>query len=134
VGHRLEDGIVEFDGARDEQGVVRGLGRHGGLGLGLFRGGRKNREIDGFIFDVVGCQGVSLGREGSVKLRQRQALIQMSGNQAEALRGRRGRQLFRFAADRGVNSGWKKLEACQFPEGNARERRGSPVVRCDVIG
>lgn len=64
MGHGLEDGIIEFDGARDEQGVVRGLGRHGGLRL--FGGGRRNRAIDGFIFDVVRSEGVSLGREGSV--------------------------------------------------------------------
>lgn len=80
MGHRLQDSIVKFDGARDEQGVVRGLGRHGRLEL--FGGGRRNREVDRFIFDVVRSEGVSLGREGSVKLRQRQALIQVSGNQA----------------------------------------------------
>lgn len=31
VGHRLKDGIVEFDGSWDQEGVVRGLSRHGGV-------------------------------------------------------------------------------------------------------
>jgi hypothetical protein len=35
---------------------------------------------------------MSLGREGSVKLRQRETLIQMSGDQAQALRRLLGRQ------------------------------------------
>lgn len=30
VAHRLEDGIVEFDGPRDEEGRVRWLRRHCG--------------------------------------------------------------------------------------------------------
>lgn len=32
VGHGLEDGIVELNGPRNEQGGVRSLGRHGGRG------------------------------------------------------------------------------------------------------
>lgn len=31
VGHGLKDGIVEFDGSWDQEGVVRGLSRHGGV-------------------------------------------------------------------------------------------------------
>jgi hypothetical protein len=96
VGHGLQNSIVKLNGARDEQSVVRGLDRRHGGRLGS--GGRRNGTINGFIFDVVRSQGVSLGREGSVQLRQRQALVQVSGDQAEALRRRWGRQLFRFAA------------------------------------
>jgi hypothetical protein len=51
VGHRLQHSIVEFDGARDEQGVVRGLSRHGGF-RGI-RGGIWDGAIEGFIFGVV---------------------------------------------------------------------------------
>lgn len=81
VGHGLQDSIIKLNGARDEQGVVRGLGRHDG------RLGRRSRNgpVNGFIFEVVGGQGVSLGREGSVQFRQRQALVQVSGDQAESL-------------------------------------------------
>lgn len=82
MGHGLQHGIVELNRARDEQGVVRRLGRHGGLWSRC----RKKRSVERFILDIVGSEGVSLGREGGVELGQRQALIQVSGDQAEALR------------------------------------------------
>lgn len=31
VGHGLEDGIIEFDGSWDQEGVVRGLSGHSGI-------------------------------------------------------------------------------------------------------
>jgi hypothetical protein len=40
VAHGLQNGIIEFDGTRDEQGGVRGLVRHGG---GSRRRGRGRR-------------------------------------------------------------------------------------------
>lgn len=52
VGHRLKDGIVEFDGSRDQEGVVRGLSRHSGSWFG--GRGRRDGAFNGFIFDVVG--------------------------------------------------------------------------------
>jgi hypothetical protein len=66
VGHGLEHRIVELDGSWDQEGVVRGLSRH--LGSRFGERGRRNGAVDGFIFDVVGDKGVSLGREGSVEV------------------------------------------------------------------
>jgi hypothetical protein len=69
VRHGLEHGIVELDGTRDQEGVVRGLSGH--LGCRFGEKGRRNGAVDGFIFDVVWEEGVSLGREGSVEVGQR---------------------------------------------------------------
>jgi hypothetical protein len=41
VAHGMEDGIIELNGARDEQGGVFRLGGHGGMGPRLFDGGRN---------------------------------------------------------------------------------------------
>jgi hypothetical protein len=39
VGHRLKDSIIELDGSWNQQGGVRGLGRHSGSrGCGLSQG------------------------------------------------------------------------------------------------
>ena len=126
MGHGLQHGIVELDGARDEQSIVRGLGRHFGGGRS---GSRGRGAIDGFIFEVVRGERVSFGREGSVEFRQRQPLIQVSGNQTEPLRRRFGRQLFRFAAGRGVlmlvlvNSRGKKVQVRGSPPSGTRLAR-----------
>lgn len=55
---------------------------------------RGSRAIGGFIIGVVGSLGVPFGREWGVKFRQRESLIQMSGDQAQALRCLCGRQSF----------------------------------------
>lgn len=53
--------------------------------------------------ELVRLGGVPFGREGSIEVRQRELLIQMSGDQAQPLRGLFGRQLFRYAGNaRGV--------------------------------
>jgi hypothetical protein len=93
MGHGLKNGIIEFDGAWNEQGGVSGLSRHYGRGLRI-RDGRRGRADEGFIFNVVWGLGDPLGREGGVKLRQRESLIQMPRDQAQALRSPCGRQSF----------------------------------------
>lgn len=85
VGHGLQDGIVKFDGPWDQQGRVRGLGRHSGggaeaSGLDL----RENGAVEGFILDIVRVDGDPLGREGSVKFGQRDTLAEVSGDQTQA--------------------------------------------------
>lgn len=55
VGHGLKDSIVELDGSWNQQGGVRGLGRHSGSrGYGLSQGsGRKRDAIKRLIFKIV---------------------------------------------------------------------------------
>ena len=99
MGHGLENGIVELDGSWDQEGVVRGLSRH--LGSWFGERSRRNGAIDGFIFDVVRNKRVSLGREGGIEVRQREALVQVSGDQAQTLRSRLGSQLSDCGEPRG---------------------------------
>lgn len=47
------------------------------------------------MFDVVWGLGVPLGRERGVEFRQRESLVQVSGDQAQTLRSPGGRQLSR---------------------------------------
>jgi len=88
VGHGLQDGIVELNGPWDQQGRVRGLRGHAGDGAegsGLGRGERRgDGAVDGFILDVVGREGVPLGREGRVELGERRALAEVPGNDTQA--------------------------------------------------
>jgi hypothetical protein len=124
MGHGLEDGIVELDGSWDQEGVVRGLRRHVGRWFG--ERGRGNGAINGFIFDVVRYKRVSLGREGGIEVRQRKALVQVSGDQAQTLRSRFGSQLSDCGEPRGKFE-WDWI--LEVPEGNfACDFRGLPPM------
>lgn len=103
MGHGLENGIVELDRSWDQESVVRGLSRH--VGSWFRERGRRNGAIDGFIFDVVRNKRVSLGRERGIEVRQRKALVQVSGDQAQTLRRRLRSQLSDCGEPRGQNSG-----------------------------
>lgn len=97
--HGLQDGVIEFNGPRNEQSVVWSLGRHDGRGLMMVLRELlvKLRGKSGLIVDVVRNDGEPFGRERGVELGQRMARIQMPGDLVQSLRGLLGRHLFRCA-------------------------------------
>lgn len=113
MGHGLKDSIVEFNGPGNQEGGVGSLGRHGGRGVFRGRVGRGvEGAVDGVINQVVRSGGIPLGREGGIELRQRELLIQMSGDQAQPLRRLFGRQVFRYAGNaRGVPEKIRRTKA-----------------------
>ena len=85
MAHRLKDGIVEFDGTRDQEGRVIWLARHSGVCLIIDRVvGSKLLPLVGRVLDVVVWLRVSLRGVGRVDF-QRGAVVKMPGDEAQSL-------------------------------------------------
>lgn len=90
MGHGLQDRIVEFNGSRDEEGTMGWLRRHLVFVLVVrllgnnIRVNRGRGSLDRLIFQIVGLDRQSFGRERRVQFRQRQPLVEMSGNEGQA--------------------------------------------------
>lgn len=83
VAHGLQDLVIEFDGAWDEQGGMGRLARHVGSRLIVLLWGCGGREMAcGGVGEVVGRTGLPLCREWSVQLELR-SLVEMSRDETE---------------------------------------------------
>lgn len=100
---------------------------------------RGSGAIGGVIFDVVGSLGVPFGREWGVKFRQRESLIQVSGDQAQALRYLSGRQSFprvRLSTGEpaGKSTGLRMEEGTKSTKGAIGDRRSVWSARWAFTG